>query len=266
MMEQTTQLQQGQDQSASPLVQAAAVAASQSSPPSGSEPVKVDSAGQPAPAASDAAKPTRPDWLPETLWDAEKGSAKAEDLKAAIQVKADLDARNALVPTKAEEYELKLPDDFKLPDGFKLDETDPRLAPLRELALAEKWTKDQFQKVIALDVKRAETIAAKNQEFVKVEMAKLGDNGAQQIDAVIKWGQSKSENDAQAKAFVSKIQTADDVKFFTRLMKETGSGGVDALNTGGRLQQQDDGKPEGYRNWSALDRRSYDLNQQQARK
>lgn len=187
----------------------------------------------------------RPDWLPESYWDGDKSSARADDLKSVFEAKTAMDARRALVPADAKGYELKLPDTVKLPDGFKLDETDPRLAGLREFAHKNGWTPAEFSEVVALDIKRAEAVQAKTSEFVKAEVAKLGQNAGQQVDTVLKWLGAQAENPEHAKYLASKVQTADDVRMFTKIMKSASSGGVDALNSGGR-EQADTSKIEGY--------------------
>jgi len=150
-----------------------------------------------APGAPAAASPTspsstspvgdRPDWLPESYWDAEKG-LKADDWKAhlaTLQTEAEqAKARMAGVPEKADAYELKLPEGEKMPDGFQLNPDDPRVAMAREFAHANKLTQAEFQGLVALDtkIKQAETDWVRQQSAEAFK--RLGPNGQARVEAV----------------------------------------------------------------------------------
>src|SRR5690606_11132097 len=93
-----------------------------------------------------AEKPVRPDWLPETIWDADKGFKK-DDFDSLVALKAETDSRRASVPAEAGKYEVNLPASFKMPEGFELkegecmiNEADPRVAALREWAHSQCMT------------------------------------------------------------------------------------------------------------------------------
>lgn len=119
----------------------------------------------------------RPEGLPDSFWDADKNSLKADafaeydSLKA---LKAEIDAKSAAVPKDAAEYKLDLPKDFKAPDGLKLNDKDPLVVVAREFAKDAGATQEQFSALVGKFVQqRIDQAAAMQAEMVQ-ERAKLG--------------------------------------------------------------------------------------------
>jgi hypothetical protein len=142
------------------------------------------------PAAAD-----RPEYLPEQFWDGDAKAVKPEFgahySELANFHKTTTEAQAALKARKPEDIklELKLPDDVKLPDGMeaKIDEKDPRIPMLRQIAVERGLDQDTVNTLVALDAKMK--IEAHNAEVARIaaEDQKLGANVKQRKDAVQNW-------------------------------------------------------------------------------
>src|SRR5262245_42698711 len=127
------------------------------------------------------ATPTMPAGLPEQYWDAQTGQVKMPELvKAygeAAAFKADHDARLAALPAKPEDYKMegKLPDGFLVPAGFepRVDEKDPRIPALRELAHKQGWSQETVSALIGMDLQAQVAMQVEADKAIASEMAKL---------------------------------------------------------------------------------------------
>lgn len=170
-----------------------------------------------------AQPPARPDYLPENLWDAEKGF-KSEDFNALVARDAERQAELAQVPETADKYEAKLPHDFKiegmeLADGESaLDENDPRIAGLRELAHANKWSQSQFEGVLALGVQMDFAEGQRLQEAQNRQVDLLGAKGKERVGAVKSWVSAKLPAD-QAEAILGTLYTAKQIEAMEAIMR-----------------------------------------------
>jgi len=169
-------------------------------------------------------KPVRPDFIPETFWDAEKGF-KADDFNALVARDAENSARLAQVPDAADKYEAKLPHDFKLPDGVELadgesalDANDPRIAAARDFAHANQMSQAQFEGMLAMGVSMDLAEQSRLNEAVKAQKELLGAKGEERIGAVKTWIGAKLPAD-QAEALTGMMFTAKTVEAFEALMR-----------------------------------------------
>lgn len=174
--------------------------------------------------SAETAATERPDWLPETMWDADKGFKK-DEFDALVASKAERDSALASVPENADDYEVKLPADFKLPEGFSaqegesvIDVDDPRVVALRSLAHTEKWTQTQFERVLALGVNMDIEEQTRLSTAVGEEREKLGSRAAERIKSVTTWLSAKLGAD-DAQSLHSMMFTAKQVESFERLMQ-----------------------------------------------
>ena len=183
----------------------------------------------------------RPSWLPESFWDADAKSIKAEDfgkhLESVEAQRAAAEARKALVPESPDKYELGLPDNVVIPEGMELDLNDPRLPALREYAHKNGWTPDEFKAVVALDVQRAmaDKQAVGNAKAAEIKL--LGDNATARLDAVHKFIDARAASPEQARAVAAGLMSAASVEFFESLVSAMSSQGVDAMRAGGNERQ-----------------------------
>jgi hypothetical protein len=137
----------------------------------------------------------RPEWLPEAHWDQDASSIKPEfgahyaELTSFHKTATERDA--ALKARKPEDIklEVKLPETVKVPDGFqiKIDEKDPRVPLLREVAIARNLDQDAIDDLVAIDAQMKIAAHAQEVERVKAEDAKLGANGPQRKEAITNW-------------------------------------------------------------------------------
>nr|DAH75491.1 MAG TPA: hypothetical protein [Caudoviricetes sp.] len=169
-------------------------------------------------------KPVRPEWLPESMWDADKGFKK-DDLDSLIASKAERDAAKAQVPEKPDGYQAKLPATFKMPEGFELpegetvlDETDPRVVALREVAHGKGWSQADFEEVLAFGVNQDIAERGRIKEAVSKEREKLGGRGVERIKSVTGWLDAKLGSDL-ASSLHSMMFTAKQVEAFEAVMR-----------------------------------------------
>lgn len=157
------------------------------------EPAPPNPQAPPTPPSPPATKPT---WLTDAHWDPTAGAIRLDEFgkhygELATFHKTETEKRAAL-PAKPEDYklEVKLPDTVKVPDGFqvKIDEKDPRVPILRNLAHKYGFHPDAVNALVALDAEQK--IAAHNAEAERVagEMKALGDKAKDRIAAVENWG------------------------------------------------------------------------------
>jgi hypothetical protein len=199
------------------------------------------------PAAGDGggqdSKPVRPDYLPESYWDAEKGF-KSDDFNSLVAFKAEHDANLAQVPEKADGYKIALPKDFKI-EGLELkdgespiDESDPRISFARDFALSRNMSQSDFESLIALGVQMDVAQDAKLQEALQVEVTALGSKGKERVNAITTWIGAKLGGEA-AQALAPMLFTAKQIEAFEGLMR-LNRGAVPGNPGAGR----DAGKPD----------------------
>jgi hypothetical protein len=155
-----------------------------------------------APSPAPAPTATRPDYVPETYWDATANSIKPEFGQHYTEVskfyQTETEKRAALAARKPEDikFEIKLPDTVKVPDGFdiKVDEKDPRVPVIREMALKNGWSQDTVNVLVALDARMKIEGHAAETARIEAEDKKLGDNAKPRKEAVGNWLKGLKEN------------------------------------------------------------------------
>jgi hypothetical protein len=242
----------------------------QSAPPSSAAPPAAASPPNP----SEPPVVARPDWVPEAAWD-EKAGVKLEELGKSYgdlaKFKADTETaaaeRAAQIPAEAKDYGFELPKDLKLPEGVGVDEKSGLWTALQDSSKEIGLTKDQYtsvagrfvQALAAEQTKMAEAYKAEQTEMFKA----LGDNGAARIDAV-KSQMTALFGEKVGAQFGSTLFTPDIVKGFEQVFTALRDQGVTSFNGAGRGDSgRTDGKPEGWDSMSALDKRTWQLGQQQ---
>src|SRR5688572_10724283 len=158
----------------------------QGNPPNGNPGAGSD-AGQQQPQIA-----ARPEWLPETYYDPQKGPAFdrfVEDFNNGRAAIAERDSRLAQRPPEPTGYQPTLPKDFKLPDGvqFEIAADDPLLGDARKWAHDVGLTQDQFSKLIAMRA-QLETGSIEQMQALRTENNKaLGDKAMDRINASATW-------------------------------------------------------------------------------
>lgn len=174
--------------------------------------------------AGQVEKPVRPDWLPESIWDADKGFRK-DQFDSLVALKAETDSRAATLPTAADKYEVKLPADFKLPDGVELpqgekviDEKDPRVQAAREYAFKNKMSQADFESLLAFGANMDMAERSRLKDAVTAERDKLGGRAVDRIKAVTTWLDAKLGAETAA-SLHAMMFTSKQIEAFERLMQ-----------------------------------------------
>lgn len=211
-------------------------------PPAGAgDPPPVD---PPAPAS-------RPDFIPENWWDAEKGF-KGDDFNALVARDAERTAELASVPEAADKYEARLPESFKLPEGvvlpdgqeMALNPDDPRIPAAREFAFAHKIPQAGFEQLLEMGVQMDFAEQVKLDAGLKEQVEKLGSRGKERVAAVTNWLGAKLGG-AAANALAPMLYTAAQVEAFEALMRMN-RGVVPGSPGAGRDGTGDPSKIDGY--------------------
>lgn len=212
----------------------------------------------------------RPDWMPETAWDAATNAPKIDELgksfKELSDFKAATEAQKAALPDAAEKYEVKLPDEFQMPDGWTVNADDPAWKAGREFAHKNGLSQEQFSSMAALYIEQQIAAKTANDALVTQAVAArdkaLGSNGAQRVDALNTW--FKAEFGEQVGTQLGHaLFTPEIVGAFEQIQKTLVTQGISGFAGGSGRQQEGraDGKPENWDSMSAVDRRTWNLQQ-----
>lgn len=147
--------------------------------------------GQEAPAADPAGEHQAPPAAPEdgTKFKVGKFEVSEGEIAAMMDRQAQDDLRAATRPASLEAYEAKLPADLKLPGGqsYTFNQNDPSLVAARNLAHAKGWSQQDFSEALGIFASHIAGEQAALAERSQQEIAKIGANGPQRVDAVSKW-------------------------------------------------------------------------------
>lgn len=160
----------------------------------------------------------RPEYVPETHWDAAGGKIKDEKAFATwinehVAFKAAEDVKRLTLPTTPDAYKIELPADFKPPEGIKFEfkADDPLLAQARTMAHGMGISQENFSKLLGL---YAGAQVATQQQITNArnaEIAKLGTTGPARIDALTTFFKAKL-GDAAGAQRMARVLTASDVE------------------------------------------------------
>lgn len=178
---------------------------------------------------------TRPEFLPEDLWDAEKNAPKHEEIIKGYgelsKFKADADAKAASVPEKADDYKMpeSLVDDEVakiIPAGHEItvDEKSPLLVGFREFAHKQKLSQEQFAEGVQLYLKQQVLEEKAFADAREAELKKLGGTGKQRQDAVATFLKS-IVGDADAQVLLSGVFSAKQFEAWERVQARFSNNG-----------------------------------------
>jgi hypothetical protein len=178
------------------------------------------------------------------------------ELGEMMQRQASDDLRKATVPASAEAYEAKLPADLKLPGGqqFKVDVSDPSLVAARNLAHAKGWSQQDFSEALGIFASHLAGQEFQLAERARAEIAKVGANAPQRVDAAGKWLDGFIGT-ADAAPIKATMVTASHLKFIEAVMQKLESQGVGSFSQSHRVAPDADSRIPGYENMSFEQRR-----------
>lgn len=179
--------------------------------------------------------PVRPDWLPETHWDATAGF-KADAIKADYDrlnqlaaFKAEADIRLQGVPEKPDGYKIAL-DGFEAPEGVSvaIDENHPMAGPAKSFAHKWQLPQEAMNELVKMQAGYVVETAKSFNEEMKAERVKLGDKADARIAAVEtalvgRLGET-------GKALSGLLVSAAAVEGFEALLRTTAAAGPGVVN------------------------------------
>lgn len=185
----------------------------------------------PAPTPTPAPAPAavaRPEWLPEPHWDSTANAIKPEFGQHYAEVstfhKTETERQATLAARKPEDikFEVKLPETVKVPDGMdlKINENDPRVPVIREMAIKRGWDQDTVNELVALDAQQQIAAHAAEQTRIAAADAKLGANATARKTAVGNWLKGmKDRNELSGEEYEAVRVYATDAETVTALEK-----------------------------------------------
>jgi hypothetical protein len=193
----------------------------------------VNAKGQNPPDPNRAA-PTRPEWLEEKHWDAEKGAPKVEDLAKgykeatsklstrkddlAKEVRADLYKARPAAPT---DYKFELPGDWKAPDGVTFTFGDATKNPVMQALAKTAHDAGLDQGQFSAMLKGVADEMVKSVPKPADELAKLGEKAQDRVNAVKMWGERVLGRDGLT-LLLGQHPTAKHVETIEKLMQASG--------------------------------------------
>lgn len=192
---------------------------------------------------SEQTSATKPDGLPDDLWDAEKAAPRVDALVPKFlelsKFQTETAERLSKRPEAADKYEAKLPKDFELPAGveFAFDADSELLKTAREFAFASGMDQAGFEGLVGQYVDemlgRSASQVQKAEEATRAEMAKLGANAQPRIDAVNAWIDANFAGD-EAAALKGGATSAAAVTAIEKLIEKAGGPKAAITADGGR--------------------------------
>lgn len=194
---------------------------------------------------------SRPDYIPETIWDGEKNAPKI-DLAATLteydSFKTQAAERAALIPAKPEEYKFDLPKGFELPDGkqWLADPNDPLIVGFRTLASELKLTQPEVEKLVGFEAARQAEEIKRQSAFDAEQTKALGSNAeARRADLTGRLDAIFQKDSKEAAIFKTLLVYEDGVKGLEKLFAGVATRGLpggDAPNKNAELAEKI-GKP-----------------------
>lgn len=187
-----------------------------------------------------AQAPSRPEYVPESHWDASAGKVKDDKAFSAwvnehVAFKAAQDSRRLTLPQTPDAYKVELPKDFTPPPGieYKFNDADPLLSQaksvMHDIDMGKLSGQEAFSKLLGLyagaQVSSEQTIA----QGRAAEVAKLGAAGTARVTAVNTWLDANGLSDMK-----SGMITAGHIAGFEKIMAKIQSQGGASFTTNGR--------------------------------
>lgn len=198
----------------------------------------------------------RPEYIPESHWDATSGKVKDEKAFASfinehVAFKAAEDSKRLTLPENPDGYKVELPSDFTLPQGvtYEFRKDDPLLAQARTMAHQMGINQENFSKLLGLYAGAQIATEAEVTNARNAEIAKLGATGPQRVDAVTRFFKAHL-GDADGARLASRMFTASDVAAAEKLVAKFASQG--GGNFSGARREADSGQRVTEEQWNKM--------------
>lgn len=163
---------------------------------------------------------SRPDYVPEKFWDADKGEARLQTFSESYthleqKLHSKMDDLRAEVKAESLANRPENSSDYTLPEleGVEFQDEDPLLSFWREQAHGMGMDNDGFQEGIKSYVEALQAMAPN----VDQELEKLGEDGQTRINAINAWADAKLSEDTK-NALNSLATTAEGVVAIEEMM------------------------------------------------
>jgi hypothetical protein len=177
------------------------------------------------------------------------------ELASMMERQAQEDLRAATRPANPEGYEAKLPADLRLPGGveYKFDVNDPTMKAAQAMAHAKGWSQQDFSDALGIYASHHAAQEAALAERSRAEIAKVGVNAPQRVDAVGRFITAEM-GEADAKQIRSLIVTDSMLRYHERMMQKISSQGAAGFSQSHRVAPDTNPIP-GYESMSFEQRR-----------
>ncbi|MET4240721.1 hypothetical protein [Bradyrhizobium sp. RT10b] len=178
-----------------------------------------------------------------------------DELAAMMDRQAQDDLRKATIPPTPDAYKLEISPDAKLPGGveFKFDVSDPSLVAAKNWAHSKGLDQSAFSEMLTLYASHVAQQQAALAEISRAEIAKVGVNGPQRVDAIGKWIRAEV-GDADAKPLLATMVTDAHLRFFEKMQHKITNQGGASFSAAHRVAPEANKIP-GYDNMSFEQRR-----------
>jgi hypothetical protein len=180
------------------------------------------------------------------------------EIASMMERQANEDLRKATIPAAPAAYEAKLPDGFKLPAGieYKFDLTDPSLIAAQNLAHAKGWSQQDFSEALGIFASHIAGQEAQMAERARAEVAKVGVNAPQRVDAIGKWITS-IVGEADAKPIRATLVTDAHLRFYEKLQAKIISQGAASFSQQHRVVETNKVSDEAWAKMSYSQKKDY---------
>jgi hypothetical protein len=179
------------------------------------------------------------------------------ELGAMLERQSLEDLRKATVPSTPADYKLELPENLKLPGDqqFRFDEAGNKAAfdAARAWAHNKGMSQTDFAEMLGLYASQEAQQQAALAERSRQEIAKVGINGPQRVDAVGKWI-TGMVGEADARPIRATLVTDSHLRFYEKIMTQLTNQGGASFSQSHRAPP-DNAKIPGYENMSFEQRR-----------
>lgn len=177
------------------------------------------------------------------------------DLAGMMDRQAQEDLRKATLPPTPDEYKLELSPGAKLPGEveYKFDTADPALQAVKNWAHARGLDQSALSEILTIYATHEAQHNADMAARARAEVAKVGVNAPQRVDAVTKWITGEM-GAADAKPIVATMVTDAHLRFFEKMMLKASSQGVPSFSQSHRAAPETNPIP-GFENMSFEQRR-----------
>ena len=173
-----------------------------------------------------------------------KFEVSEEQIASMMDRQAQEDLKKATLPSAPEAYKAELAADLKLPGGieYKFNDADPSMVAARNWAHAKGLSQGEFSEVLGIYASHVAGEQAALAARSAAELAKVGVNAPQRVDAVGKFITAEM-GEADAKQIRALIVTDSMLRYHEKIMQKLSSQGAASFSQQHRAAPDANGIP-----------------------